>query len=68
MLAKGKSWAAADASKRGIELSQISRITDEVYDTIQNQEVWGFENIFMKNSELSFGKDLDDWVIPKCFI
>ena len=60
---KRKSWAAADASKRGIELSQISRTTDEVYDTIQNQEDWGFENIFMKNSELSFGKDLDDWVI-----
>ena len=60
---KRKSWAAADASKRGIELSQISRTTDEVYNTIQNQEDWGFENIFMKNSELSFGKDLDDWVI-----
>ena len=60
---KRKSWAAADASKRGIELSQISRTTDEVYDTIQSQEDWGFENIFMKNSELSFGKDLDDWVI-----
>ena len=60
---KRKSWAAADASKRGIELSQISRTTDEVYNTIQNQEDWGFENIFMKNFELSFGKDLDDWVI-----
>jgi len=60
---KRKSWAAADASKRGIELSQISRTADEVYDTIQNEDDWGFENIFMKNSELSFGKDLDDWVI-----
>ena len=60
---KRKSWAAADASKRGIELSQISHTTDEVYNTIQNQEDWGFENIFMKNFELSFGKDLDDWVI-----
>jgi len=60
---KRKSWAAADASKRGIELSQISLTADEVYDTIQNQDDWGFENIFMKNSQLSFGKDLDDWVI-----
>ena len=60
---KRKSWAAADAAKRGIELSQISGTEDEIYDTIQNQEDWGFENIFMKNSELIFGKDLDDWVI-----
>ena len=60
---KRKSWAAADASKRGIELSYISRTTDELYETIQNQDEWGFENIFMKDSNLIFGKDLDDWVI-----
>ena len=60
---KRKSWAAADASKRGIELSYISRTTDEIYETIQNQDDWGFENIFMKDSNLIFGKDLDDWVI-----
>ncbi|MDA9607385.1 MmgE/PrpD family protein [Candidatus Actinomarina] len=60
---KRKSWAAADAARRGIELSQISGTEDEIYDTIQNQENWGFENTFMKNSGLSFGKDLDDWVI-----
>ncbi len=60
---KRKSWAAADASKRGIELSYISRTADEIYETIQNQDDWGFENIFMKDSNLIFGKDLDDWVI-----
>ena len=40
---KRKSWAAADASRRGIELSIISSHKDEIYESVQNEDKWGFE-------------------------
>ena len=60
---KRKSWAAADASKRGIELAKISQLNDEVYSSIQNDKNWGFEKNFLDDSEIKFGKELNDWVI-----
>ena len=60
---KRKSWAAADASKRGIELAIISRYKDEVYESIQDNSKWGFESSFLNNTKLEFGKDLSNWVI-----
>ena len=38
---KRKSWAAADASRRGIELAIISNHKDEIYDSVQNEDKWG---------------------------
>ena len=58
-----KSWAAADASRRGIELAILSTFDDEVYEDIQNDPNWGFEKVFMANSTLEFGKELDTWVM-----
>ena len=60
---KRKSWAAADASKRGIELAKISQLNDEVYSSIQDDKNWGFEKNFLNDSEIKFGKELNDWVI-----
>ena len=60
---KRKSWAAADASKRGIELAIISAYEDEVYESVQNENKWGFESSFLDNSKLEFGKELNNWVI-----
>ena len=60
---KRKSWAAADASKRGIELAKISQLNDEVYSSIQDDKNWGFKKIFLNDSEIKFGKELNDWVI-----
>ena len=60
---KRKSWAAADASKRGIELAIISSFKDEIYETVQNEDKWGFESRFLDNTKLEFGKELDNWVI-----
>ena len=60
---KRKSWAAADASKRGIELSIISSHEDEIYESVQKEHKWGFETNFLDNSKLEFGKDLNNWVI-----
>ena len=60
---KRKSWAAADASKRGIELAKISHLNDEVYSSIQDDKNWGFEKNYLNDSEIKFGKELNDWVI-----
>ena len=60
---KRKSWAAADASKRGIELAIISSHKDEIYESAQNEDKWGFESNFLGNSKIEFGKDLNNWVI-----
>ena len=60
---KRKSWAAADASRRGIELAIISSYKDEVYESVQNENKWGFESSFLDNSKIEFGKDLNNWVI-----
>ena len=60
---KRKSWAAAAASKRGIELAKISQLNDEVYSSIQDDKNWGFEKNYLNDSEIKFGKELNDWVI-----
>ena len=62
-LGKRKSWAAADASKRAIELATISQLNDEVYKSIQNDKNWGFEKTYLNESGIKFGKELNDWVI-----
>ena len=60
---KRKSWAAADASKRGIEIAKISQLNDEVYSSIQGDKNWGFEKNYLNDSEIKFGKELNDWVV-----
>ena len=60
---KRKSWAAGDAVSRGIELASISEFEDEIYSEIQKDENWGFEKVLLNGENLSFGKDLNDWVI-----
>tara|TARA_B100000963_G_scaffold353979_1_gene369653 strand:+ start:46 stop:1410 length:1365 start_codon:yes stop_codon:yes gene_type:complete len=60
---KRKSWAAADASRRGIELAIISNYEDEIYESVQNENNWGFESSFLDNSKIEFGKELNNWVI-----
>ncbi len=60
---KRKSWAAADAAKRGIELANISTYKDEIYESVQNEDKWGFEYSFLDNTKLEIGKELNNWVI-----
>ena len=60
---KRKSWAAGDASSRGIEIAEISEFPDNIYENIQDDQIWGFNKVFLDDNILSFGKELDDWVI-----
>jgi Uncharacterized protein involved in propionate catabolism len=60
---KRKSWAAADASRRGIELAILSSYNDEIYESAQNEDKWGFEYNFLDNTKIEFAKHLNNWVI-----
>ena len=60
---KRKSWAAGDAVSRGIELASISQFSDNIYENIQDDKIWGFNKVFLDDDILSFGKDPSDWVI-----
>ncbi len=60
---KRKSWAAGDAASRGIEIAEISEFPDNIYKNIQDDQIWGFNKVFLDDDILSFGKELDDWVI-----
>ena len=60
---KRKSWAAGDAVSRGIELASISQFPDNIYENIQDDQIWGFNKVFLDDDILSFGKDPSDWVI-----
>ncbi len=60
---KRKSWAAGDSVSRGIEIAIVSEFDDEIYSEVQQDKKWGFENIFLNNQKLGFGKDLSDWVV-----
>ena len=60
---KRKSWAAADASRRGIQLALISSYEDEIYESVQSEDKWGFEPSFLENTKIEFGKELNNWVI-----
>ena len=60
---KRKSWAAGDAVSRGIELAEISQFPDNTYENIQDDQIWGFNKVFLDGDLLLFGKDLNDWVI-----
>ncbi len=60
---KRKSWAAGDAAFRGIEIAEISQFPDSIYENIQDDQIWGFNKVFLDDDILSFGKELSDWVI-----
>ena len=60
---KRKSWAAGDAASRGIEIAEISEFKDNIYENIQDDQIWGFNKVFLEDEVLSFGKELSDWVI-----
>ena len=58
-----KSWAAGDATARGMWLAQISSYDDNEYASVQNESSWGFEKVYLNNESLSLGRPLSDWVI-----
>ena len=54
---KGKIFTIKEAKKINSELP------DNIYENIQDDQIWGFNKVFLDDDILSFGKELDDWVI-----
>lgn len=58
-----KSWAAGDATMRGIQLSLITQKMSESYNNIIGTPEWGFNNVIMNGRTLSLSQELGDYVI-----
>lgn len=58
-----KSWAAGDASSRGVNLA-LKAITGEMgYPSALSAKFWGFENIKMRNNKLKLEQEFGTYVM-----
>lgn len=58
-----KSWAAGDATSRGVWLALMSLKGEMGYDTALTAQEWGFEDVLMKGKEITLARPLADYVM-----
>jgi 2-methylcitrate dehydratase len=58
-----KSWAAGDATSRGVYLAMTALKGEMGYPTALSAPVWGFQDVLFKQKELKLGRDLDSYVM-----
>jgi 2-methylcitrate dehydratase len=58
-----KSWAAGDATSRGVRLALISQTGEMGYPTALSAETWGFESVSMDSHKLILTQPLGNYVI-----
>jgi len=58
-----KSWAAGDASARGVKLAFISEVSDEKYPTAISAETWGFDAVLMGEHPIELSRSLESYVM-----
>ena len=58
-----KSWAAGDASARGIKQAFISEVSEEIYPSALSAKTWGFNDVIMKKDSLKLQRELDSYVM-----
>ncbi|MFC3040758.1 bifunctional 2-methylcitrate dehydratase/aconitate hydratase [Virgibacillus xinjiangensis] len=58
-----KSWAAGDATSRGVWLAFLSLKGEMGYPTALSAPQWGFEDVVMDGKSLTLARDLDDYVM-----
>ncbi|WP_461178147.1 bifunctional 2-methylcitrate dehydratase/aconitate hydratase [Virgibacillus ainsalahensis] len=58
-----KSWAAGDATSRGVWLSFMSLKGEMGYPSALTSEQWGFEDVMMDGKSISLSSALDDYVM-----
>jgi 2-methylcitrate dehydratase len=58
-----KSWAAADAASRGIELALLSLRNEMGYPRILSAPRWGFNTVVMRDIPLQLGRPLGSYVM-----
>lgn len=58
-----KSWAAGDATSRGLRLAFIARTGEMGYPTALSAPVWGFNDVLFKGNELVYKQELGSYVM-----
>ncbi|TSB46523.1 bifunctional 2-methylcitrate dehydratase/aconitate hydratase [Alkalicoccobacillus porphyridii] len=58
-----KSWAAGDATSRGVFLAMTALKGEMGYQTALSAPGWGFQDVLFKGAELVLSRDLDDYVM-----
>lgn len=58
-----KSWAAGDATKRGVELALLSINGEMGYPGAINAAKWGFKDVLMRSKEITIARELNTFII-----
>ncbi len=56
-----KSWAAGDATSRGVRLALIARTGEMGYPTALTAKNWGFYDVLFKGRAFSFSRPIRQW-------
>lgn len=58
-----KSWAAGDASSRGLHLAFMAKRGEMGYPSAVTAPIWGFQDVLFKGKDLSFTQDYGTYVM-----
>ncbi|OUV30759.1 MAG: 2-methylcitrate dehydratase [Betaproteobacteria bacterium TMED100] len=58
-----KSWAAGDATSRGVRLALISKTGEMGYSNVLGADVWGFNDCLFNGKELKINRNYGTYVI-----
>lgn len=58
-----KSWAAGDASARGVRLALIAKAGEMGYPSVLSAKTWGFYDVSFKAQEFKFSRDYGSYVM-----
>ncbi|MCM3358034.1 2-methylcitrate dehydratase [Psychrobacillus sp. MER TA 171] len=58
-----KSWAAGDATSRGVYLAMMAMKGEMGYPTALSAPGWGFQDVLFNKQELKLGRNLDSYVM-----
>lgn len=58
-----KSWAAGDATRRGVELSLLTKLGEMGYPQALSSPKWGFYDVLLKGKPLTLSREFDSYVM-----
>ena len=58
-----KSWAAGDATSRGVRLALIAKTGEMGYPSVLTAKTWGFYDVLFKGKEFAFQRDYGSYVM-----
>ena len=58
-----KSWAAGDATSRGVRLALIAKTGEMGYPSVLTAKTWGFYDVLFKGKEFSFQREYSSYVM-----